>query len=96
MDSLYTREAVDGMCQVNRCGTLEVIPDFTIRKTKEDLKKPLNVIAGIIDGPIPIPLENFKNLDAGSDETKWGSMIYGLENSTCSSHKVSNTWRPGF
>jgi len=85
----------NGMCQVNRCGTLEVIPDFTIRKTKEDLKKPLNVIAGIIDGPIPIPLENFKNLDARSDE-KWGSMIYGLENSTGSSHKVSNTWSLGF
>src|SRR5690242_19839190 len=84
------------MCQVNRCGTLEVIPDFTIRKTKEDLKKHLNVIAGIIEGPIPIPLENFKNYDGGSDEPNAGSMIYGLENSTGSSYKVSNTWSLGF
>ncbi|HSE23586.1 MAG TPA: hypothetical protein VLB68_18100 [Pyrinomonadaceae bacterium] len=85
-----------GQCQVNRCGTIEVIPDFSVRKTKEDLKIPLNVISGIIDGPMPVPLENFKDYDPGPGETNAGSMIYGLEKSKDSSHKVSNKWSLGF
>jgi hypothetical protein len=85
-----------GMCQVNRCGTIQVIPDFSMRKTKEDLVKSLNVISGIIDGPIPIPLDNFKDYDPGRGETNAGSMIYGIEKSRGSSHQVSNTWSLGF
>lgn len=85
-----------GQCQVNRCGTIQIIPDFSVRKTKEDLKIPLNVISGIIDGPIPIPLENFKDYDPGPGVTSAGSMIYGIEKSRDSSHKVSNTWSLGF
>lgn len=86
-----------GQCQVNRCGTIQIIPDFSVRKTKEDLKIPLNVISGIIDGPIPIPLENFKDYDPpGPGEPTAGSMIYGIEKEIDSSHKVSNTWSLGF
>jgi len=86
-----------GLCQVNRCGTIQVIPDFSIRKTTRDLNnKALNVISGIIDGPIPIPLENFKDHDPPRDDGNAGSMIYGIENSRGSSHSVSNTWSLGF
>ena len=85
-----------GQCQVNRCGTIQVIPDFSVRKTKEDLKIPLNVIAGIIDGPIPIPLENYKNYNPGPGQTNAGSMIYGMQKSEDRSHKVSTTRYAGF
>lgn len=85
-----------GECQVNRCGTIQQIPDFSVRKTKEDLVNALNVISGIIDGPIPIPLENFKDYNPGPGQTNAGKMIYGIENSEDSSHKVSNKWSLGF
>jgi hypothetical protein len=84
-----------GECQVNRCGTIQTIADFSVGKTKTDLKIPLNVISGIIDGPIPIPLENFKNYPTTGD-AKGGSMIYGIEKEKDSSHQVSNTWSLGF
>lgn len=85
-----------GQCQVNRCGTIQVIPDFSVRKTKEHLKIPLNVVAGIIDGPIPVPLENYKKYDPGPGQTNAGSMIYGIQDSESRSHKVSNQVLGGF
>ncbi|HEX6717327.1 MAG TPA: hypothetical protein VF088_09450 [Pyrinomonadaceae bacterium] len=80
-----------GMAQVNRCGTVQVVPDFSVRQTSEDFKKPLNIITGIIDGPIPIPLENYRNYDPGPGQTNAGSMVYGIQKSEGSSHQVSNT-----
>lgn len=85
-----------GQCQVNRCGTIQVIPDFSVRKTQEHLKIPLNVICGIIDGPIPVPLENYKNFNPGPGQTNAGSMIYGVQKSKDSSHKVSSQLSLGF
>jgi len=79
-----------GMCQVNRCGTVQVIPDFSVRTTNRNLKTPLHIITGIIDGPIPIPLENYKNYPPGPGQTNAGSVIYGVTESKEVSHKVSN------
>ena len=80
-----------GMCQVNRCGTVQVIPDFSVRTSKKNLGTQLNIITGIIDGPIPIPLENYRDYDPGPGQTNAGSMVYGIQKSEDSTHKVSNT-----
>jgi hypothetical protein len=84
-----------GMCQVNRCGTVQVIPDFSVRTTNRNLKTPLNIITGIIDGPIPIPLENYEDYDTGPGQANAGQMLYGIQKSEDSTHKVSNTYSIG-
>jgi len=84
-----------GMCQVNRCGTVQVVPDFSVRTTSRNLNKPLHIITGIIDGPLPIPLANYKFYPPGPGQTNAGSMVYGIQQSENSSHKVSNTYSVG-
>jgi hypothetical protein len=85
-----------GLCQVSRCGSLQVFPDFAVKHPNEELPKPLDIVAGIIDGPIPLPIENFQGFELGPGQTNAGSTIYGLTDATTESRQVSDSWSVGF
>jgi hypothetical protein len=76
---------------VNLYGSIEVVEDTRTPKNKPGEK--VSVISGIIDGPIPIPLENFK---AVTLEGKYGMLTYGSSATTSHERKASSAWTVGF
>lgn len=85
-----------GPCQVRRYGTAEVYPDF--EKDISLVPKVPNtiVIAGIVDGPIPIPNANVADIDFADTEPTFATVQYGMTNAKEKEHSVKNSWTVGF
>lgn len=83
----------DGYFQVGAYGTIRTM-QFT--RTLEPKVANQNVIAGIIDGPIPFPLQNFSNDDL-KDVTSLnvGDFIYGTESESETGTSVETDWSYG-
>lgn len=79
-------------CQVNCFGTIRVIPNCSILTPKPDTT---NVIAGIIDGPIPLPAENYQGYEFGEGHIDSGDITYGTTDTTTNSRQVSNSGTVG-
>lgn len=75
-------------CQVNRFGTIKVISDFgTTNLNPAPLPNKVNyLVSGIIDGPIPLPVENYQGITSDVDS---GDITYGTQQSENSSRQVS-------
>ena len=90
-------------CQVNRYGTIEMIPNYStmipVQNAQGDpppsVDDTVNIIAGIIDGPIPMPIANFVGVDLGSNQTDQGDVIYGTTTTTTTSRQLSSSWTIG-
>lgn len=86
-------------CQVNRFGTLQVFPNYASPQTpilKQQANPVTNVIAGIIDGPIPLPIANYTGYIFGGNDKDAGDIVYGASNTSVTSRNVSNSWTVGF
>lgn len=81
-------------CQAVRCGTIQVIPGFS-QPHLNQLPSEVNIIAGIIDGPIPLPIENYHGHDLGTDTYDAGSLTYGTTDTKVQEREVSNSWSLG-
>ena len=79
--------------QVNRYGTIQVVTGTDSPKLPPS---PKYVIGGIIDGPIPIPIENYKDYPPTRIPPTVGSVIYGASKSSSTSREVSNKQTVGF
>jgi hypothetical protein len=90
-------------CQVNRYGTIEMIPNYSTAIPVQNangnpppsLDDTVNIIAGIIDGPIPLPLANFVGANLGSSQADQGDVIYGTTTTTTTSRQLSTSWTIG-
>lgn len=83
----------DGYFQVAAYGTIRTM-QFT--RTLVPKVATQNVIAGMIDGPIPFPLQNFSNDDLKSAITlNVGEFIYGTESGTETGTSVETDWSYG-
>ena len=90
-------------CQVNRYGTIEMIPNYStmipVQNANSDPPPPvddtINIIAGIIDGPIPLPIANYVGVDLGSTQTDQGDVMYGANTTAITSRQLSNNWTVG-
>ena len=82
--------------QVNRYGTIEHINKFRKGSPTIDPTKVKNIISGIIDSPIPLPLENYAQYNLGETEKVAGNLVYGSSDINTSSHAVTNKWTAGF
>jgi hypothetical protein len=85
------------LLQVNRCGTIQIISDNddSPRTRKQEPGKEMYLIGGIIDGPIPYPIENYKDYDPGNSETNVGTLIYGKAHSQTVERSVSKSFSIG-
>ena len=85
-------------CQVNRFGTIQVIPNYASPVTPAPKPQPsvTDIIAGIIDGPIPLPLANYTGWNFGGGDHDAGDVVYGSSKTTTTSREVSNSWTAGF
>ena len=79
------------VCQVNNYGSIQVLEKTVNPKTAST--QIVYVVSGIIDGPIPLPVQNFKETAVAKD---WGMLTYGTENTTIEEREVSNSWSVGF
>ena len=79
--------------QVNRYGTIQVVAGTD---TQNLPPTPTWIIGGIIDGPIPLPMENYKDYKLSSPEIIAGSVVYGSSNAEITSREVSNKQTAGF
>jgi hypothetical protein len=85
------------LAQVNNCGTIQIIPDYSTSSPKQAVGKEISIFSGIINGPIPIPIENYKGFNPdGGDDNDAGTLTYGTETGTTQSRSVSNSWTAGF
>ena len=90
-------------CQVNRFGTLEVIPNYSSSipiqnangNPPPSVDDTVNIIAGIIDGPIPLPIANYVGVDLGSTQSDQGDVIYGTATTATTSRQLTNSWTIG-
>ncbi|HEU4934149.1 MAG TPA: hypothetical protein VFT48_18825 [Pyrinomonadaceae bacterium] len=90
-------------CQVNRYGTIQMIPNYStmipVQNKDGDPPPPVddtvNIIAGIIDGPIPLPIANYVGVDLGSTQTDQGDVMYGTNTTTTTSRQLTNNWTVG-
>jgi hypothetical protein len=82
-------------CQLNLTGTIQVLPNFRACSPvpKSAPASVSNVIAGIIDGPIPLPLQNYQNVTESEDQ---GDVTYGTTDTQTASREVSTTSTAGF
>ncbi len=89
-------------CLVKRLATVQVVADpddnqreVSLQYSKDD-PAPVFVIGGIINGPIPYPLENYKTFDPGSTEAHAGTLTYGTNDQTILERKVEKSVSIGF
>lgn len=81
----------DTHCQVNEYGTIQVLQ--SVKTLNPDPVKPVDIISGIIDGPIPLPLENYVDTTLDRDS---GTLTYGTSNTTTTERTAANAWTVGF
>lgn len=79
-------------CQLNLYGNIQY-DKLTKTLDQKNQQEPTYVISGIIDGPIPIPLQNFKE---ATTEINSGTLTYGSENAKTKERKTKNAWSVGF
>lgn len=79
--------------QVNRYGTIQVVSGTDSQKLPPT---PKYVIGGIIDGPIPLPIENYKDFPLSSPEFTAATLNYGASDTDIKSREVSNKRTAGF
>ena len=90
-------------CQVNRYGTIEMIPDYGTPIPTQNasgtpppsLDDTVNIIAGITDGPIPLPIVNYIGVDLGQSQIDQGDVTYGTTSTTTTSRQLSTSWTVG-
>jgi hypothetical protein len=74
---LFTHASDEIMIQTRHYGTLRIAENQDPMPIDETL-----IVGAIVDGGIPIPLENFENYNAGSDTAYVASIIYTNEEET--------------
>ena len=81
-------------CQLNHYGDIRVIKDT--KKTKpKDANDPVYIIGGILDGPIPFPIENYAGTTV-SNGTGVGDFTYGKADEQEQEISDDFSWRIGF
>ena len=89
-------------CQVRRLATIQTVADAEDNPRVVDLQQsesnpaPVYVIGGIINGPIPFPLENYKYYNPGNSEASAGTLTYGTNDKTILGRKVAKSWSIGY
>jgi hypothetical protein len=78
--------------QINLSGTIQVIPNYSSLTPTPDT---VNIIAGIIDGPIPLPLTNYQGYDFGTGEINQGDVTYGTTTTQTVSRSLDSTFTVG-
>lgn len=84
------------MFQLNYYGTIRTISATKKPNKNQTPKGPTIILGGIIDGPIPFPIENYFNfeLSGGSDEV--GSINYKRGKEIEEEKSVESSWTAGF
>ncbi|MBR9923014.1 MAG: hypothetical protein GYB31_19480 [Bacteroidetes bacterium] len=90
--TVYNRDK----CQLNYYGSIRTVTATKKPIPKQHTNGPTIIIGGIIDGPIPFPLENYLGyeLSAGTDEV--GTLNYTKEKETEIEKSVESSWTAGF
>lgn len=78
-------------CQVNYYGSITVIKDT--KKVPEDAA---SIISGMMDVPIPFPIENYKEKVLTSNPTLIGKFAYGNEDESENEFTSEQSWNAGF
>jgi hypothetical protein len=81
-----------GRGQLVGYGTIKVSKSLHLPKARASSE--VYVVGGIIDGPIPLPLENFRSV--AQPLAGYGTITYGKKENDGSSRSVSNAWSVGF
>lgn len=79
------------VASVYRYGTIQVIPNYNTATPQPDT---FNVITGIIDGPLPLPLENYQGYHF-TGQLDGGEIIYGTTDSQTLSRQHTHAWTLG-
>lgn len=82
--------------QMNRYGSIQQFTDYGVGTPKQKPDSVKYIIGGIIDGPIPLPIENYRDYNLGETEKVAGTVTYGSSNTKITSREVSNKWTVGF
>jgi len=83
-------------CQVNLLGYAQVLPNYAAIKPVKPKVTSTFIVAGIVDGPIPIPHENIADYSYGDPEQNLGTVSYSTSAGQSLTHTVSNSWTAGF
>ncbi|MEI6412136.1 MAG: hypothetical protein WCR52_22280 [Bacteroidota bacterium] len=89
-------------CQVKRLATIQTVTDpednqrIVNLQPSKDNPTPVYIAGGIMNGPIPFPLENYKSFNPGDSDVSAGTLTYGTDSSTITGRKVEKSLSIGF
>lgn len=83
-------------CQLNYYGKVRTVSKTTSRPPKKTDSGPIIIIGGIVDGPIPIPLENYYGYELSAGTTEAGTLNYTNKEDKDKEKSLETSWTAGF